>query len=299
MNFKGSISSLRIIVRSLGFKFKKTVDNREILKENPFIIAKRAKFLRLLAQYRSENRYITYIDETYVHATHCVPKQWADKSNNGFRKKISKGPRLIIVNGGGKNGFVDNSLLVFKSGSKSGDYHDDMNFNNFSKWLKEHYLPNLPPNSVIVLDNASYHNVQAERVPTMSSRKMDMINWLKARNIPHTEKMYKSELRALILQNKPPIRYVIDEIIERAGHTTLRLPPYHPDLNPIEAIWALGKNSIAKKNVTEKLNDVRELAIIEFSKITADDWRKRCEHVQKVEELYRNAEVRSEGERME
>lgn len=264
-----------------GLQIQKAVDNREILKENPFIIAKRAKFLRLLAQYRSENRYITYIDETYLQATHCVPTQWADKSNNGFRKKISKGPRLIIVNGGGKNGFVDNSLLVFKSGSKSGDYHDDMNFNNFSKWLKEHYL---------------YHNVQAERTPTMSSRKMDMINWLKARNIPHTEKMYKSELRALILQNKPPIRYVIDEIIERAGHTTLRLPPYHPDLNPIEAIWALGKNSIAKKNVTEKLNDVRELAIIEFSKITADDWRKRCEHVQKVEELYRNAEVRSEDD---
>lgn len=53
--------------------------------------------------------------------------------------------------------------------------------------------------------------------------------------------MYKSELRALILQNKPPVKYLIDEIIESAGHIVLRLPPYHPDLNPIETIWALGK----------------------------------------------------------
>lgn len=291
MNFKGSISSLRTIVRNLGFRFKKTVDNREILKENPYIIAKRAKYLRLLSQYRSENKYITYVDETYIHATHCVPKQWADKSNNGFRKKLSKGRRLIIVNGGGANGFVANSLLVFKSGSKSGDYHDDMNFNNFSKWIKDHYLPNLPPNSVVVIDNASYHNVQADKIPNMSSKKCDMIHWLKNKKIRHNEKMYKSELYALILQNKPKIKFVIDDIIEKAGHTVLRLPPYHPDLNPIESIWALGKNAVAKKNTTEKLEDVRVMTIEEFSKITPEDWRKRCEHVYKIEEFYRNSEL--------
>lgn len=48
------------------------------------------------------------------------------------------------------------------------------------------------------------------------------------------------------------------------------------------------------KNVTEKLQDVRVLAIQEFSKITAEDWRKRCEQVQKVEDFYRNNELQSE-----
>ena len=33
--------------------------------------------------------------------------------------------------------FHTNSLLLFRSGSKSGDYHDDMNHANYKKWLQE------------------------------------------------------------------------------------------------------------------------------------------------------------------
>jgi hypothetical protein len=32
--------------------------------------------------------------------------------------------------------------------------------------------------------------------------------------------------------------FLADEIMTANGHTVLRLPPYHPDLNPIELIWA-------------------------------------------------------------
>jgi transposase len=35
--------------------------------------------------------------------------------------------------------------------------------------------------------------------------------------------------------------------------TVLRLPTYHPDLNPIEKIWGIVKARIAAKNVTFKL----------------------------------------------
>jgi hypothetical protein len=48
---------------------------------------------------------------------------------------------------------------MFKSGSKSGDYHSDMNYNKYSKWPKEKLLPNLQPRSVPVIDNV-HHNVQ-------------------------------------------------------------------------------------------------------------------------------------------
>lgn len=34
------------------------------------------------------------------------------------------------------------------------------------------------------------------------------------------------------------IREDIKNLIEQAGHTILWLPPYSPDLNPIEHIWA-------------------------------------------------------------
>jgi hypothetical protein len=43
----------------------------------------------------------------------------------------------------------------------------------------------------------------------------------------------------LIIQFKPRnVRYSVDEILETACHTPLWLLPYHPDLNPIERIWA-------------------------------------------------------------
>ena len=55
---------------------------------------------------------------------------------------------------------------MFKAKSTTGDYHSEMNFENFKKWLQEKLLPNLQPNSVIVLDNAAYH-----KCPTAASRK--------------------------------------------------------------------------------------------------------------------------------
>jgi transposase len=44
------------------------------------------------------------------------------------------------------------------------------------------------------------------------------------------------------------------------GHKVLRLPSYHPELNPIEKIWASVKNWVAVHNTTFKLKDVEQLA---------------------------------------
>lgn len=40
---------------------------------------------------------------------------------------------MIIVHAGPEHGFVPNALLTFKSGTKSGDYHDEMNYMNYEK----------------------------------------------------------------------------------------------------------------------------------------------------------------------
>jgi hypothetical protein len=54
----------------------------------------------------------------------------------------------------------------------SGDYHDEMNFENVSKLVREMLIPpDLPPNCVIVLDNAPYQSVQMNNPPTLMSRK--------------------------------------------------------------------------------------------------------------------------------
>jgi hypothetical protein len=66
-------------------------------------------------------------------------------------KNDSDGQRWIIVHACSERGFVPWAYLIFTSKTKSGDYHDEMNFKNFLKWVREMLLPNLPPNCLTVL----------------------------------------------------------------------------------------------------------------------------------------------------
>uniref|UniRef100_A0A6P7H399 Uncharacterized protein LOC114345581 n=1 Tax=Diabrotica virgifera virgifera TaxID=50390 RepID=A0A6P7H399_DIAVI len=125
-----------------------------------------------------------------------------------------------------------------------------MNYENYKKGLQEMLIPNLPPRSVLVVDNASYHNVQAEKCLTMSSTKSVMKDWLRKRNLPFSEDMLKVDLYSIVQSHKPRFKaYEIDRILCNSGHLVLRLPPYHPDLNPIELVWAALKKYVADKNV--------------------------------------------------
>lgn len=153
INFKGSERSLRRIIKSLGFQWKKTDNNRKLLIETSHIRLQRIEYLKKIKQYRHEGRLIVYTDELYVDSSHSSAKAWTDGTTKGLKKPISKGQRVVIVHAGCETGFIPNALLTFKAGSKSDDYHDNMNYENYEKWLRTQLMPNLPPNSVVVVDN--------------------------------------------------------------------------------------------------------------------------------------------------
>lgn len=69
----------------------------------------------------------------------------------------------------------------------------DCNINSdvFHGWVKEVLIPELPKESVIVMDNATFHK-----------------------------------------------RDDTQELLDLHGHQILWLPPYSPDFNPIEQMWA-------------------------------------------------------------
>jgi hypothetical protein len=60
--------------------------------------------------------------------------------------------------------------------------------------MAQNEIQNLPPNSVLLMDNAAYHNVQLNPTQTSSSRKSAMIDWLSDRGIPFSDRMCKPEL---------------------------------------------------------------------------------------------------------
>jgi len=80
----------------------------------------------------------------------------------------------------------------------------DCNINSdvFYAWLTGDLLPNTPPDSVIVMDNATFH------------KRSDM-----------------------------------GSAITDAGHIPEYLPPYSPDLNPIENKWAEAKSVKRRENL--------------------------------------------------
>ena len=73
-------------------------------------------------------------------------------------------------------------------------FNTTINTEVFDAWVIEDLIPKLPSNSIVVMDNASFH--KGERMKNA---------------------------------------------LFQAGHTLLYLPPYSPDLNPIEKKWAQAK----------------------------------------------------------
>lgn len=96
MDLKMSVFSMRMIIRKLGFRFKKASNNRVQLVEKAEIVQKRKEYLMKLAAYRALGRPISFIDETYVHTNYSTFKAWQDETSGGFKSKIGKGKRFII-----------------------------------------------------------------------------------------------------------------------------------------------------------------------------------------------------------
>jgi len=126
---------------------------------------------------------------------------------------------------------------------------------------------------------------------TSNARKGEMLSWLDGRGIRYSSDITKAELYNLIKMHKLQYEtFAIDSLLADHGHTVLRLPPYHPDLNPIEKLWAIVKNRMAAKNVTFKLQDVQHLAEQNFAAVTTEEWAAVCRHVQTVEKEYMSRE---------
>ncbi|XP_054713787.1 uncharacterized protein LOC129223211 [Uloborus diversus] len=161
-----------------------------------------------------------------------------------------------------------------------------MNGDYYEQWFKNKLLPNLDPNSIIVIDNASYHSVFVENIPNTSTKKDDIRRWLTSKNIAWNSDMLKAELLNLVQNVRSKYEeYRVDRIATLHGHTVLRLPPYHCELNPIENIWSVVKGKVAAENRTFKENEVEELTKKAIDNVSDETWKNCVGHIIKEEQL--------------
>ena len=285
--FNFSITSLRKYVKSIGFKWKKSI-NRKYLMDLPHIVHKRINFLReyVKNQNLGEDAYTTvFIDETWIFSKGSFRNSWQDNTMSTSSKKASEGHRYIVVHAGSKEGFIKGASLIFKSGLKSGDYHDNMNKQNFENWFKNQLVPNLPPKSLIVMDNASYHSGLLEDIPRKSWTKQRLIGWLKEKNIDFPERAMKDEIWSIVEKNcNIEKTFYLDEYVKPLGHKILRLPPYHCQFNAIEMVWSECKRKYDQYIASLKGTPSEVLAMWEkaINEVSSEHWKNYVSHTERV-----------------
>jgi hypothetical protein len=144
-------------------------------------------YLRKIKSFREAGYDIVHMDETWVNQNHCTDHMWLPNDGSDSPKIPSgKGKRLIVLHAGMRSeGLIDGCDLVFLAKSKDGDCHQEMNSVVFLEGFENPLMSALKNPSLVVLDNASYHNVKTEYTvcPNFSKKKAVLQNYLTLHNI--------------------------------------------------------------------------------------------------------------------
>ncbi|KKL87179.1 hypothetical protein LCGC14_1937300 [marine sediment metagenome] len=288
------IMTLWRALRRIGFTYGRN-KRRSTLKERDYVISARRKYLREKISNRNDNgtlkRPEVYLDETYLNKNHSNDNAWfLDEDGPWVNKPSGKGPRLIIVHAITINGWVNGAKLVFQAKISTGDYHGQMNYENFSKWFSNQLLPNIPSDSIIIMDNAKYHNILADDTfPTPRSNKRELQAWLENNhsnlNLHDDPSMLKAELYEICKKIAPPPEFKLDCMAEKHGHRILRTPQYHCELQPIESCWGIVKN-FCRNHCDFTMKGLNKQLHYGFSKVSKATCQKLIEKVRQQEDLF-------------
>lgn len=266
---------------------------RSALKEQDYVVLARRRYLRERIANRNPDgtlkRTEVYLDETFINKNHSSRFTWyLEEDGPWVNKPSGQGPRMIIIHAITAKGWVDGADLMFEATKRTGDYHGQMDWSNFSKWFSDQLLPNIHKNSIIILDNARYHNVLADDAfPTSKHTKEQLRVWLTRNDLPWSNDMLKPELFEVCKRFAPSPEFALDKLAEAVGHRILRTPQYHPELQPIETCWAVVKNYMADHCDFTMVNFRKHLPQA-FSQVTRKTCRALIAEVLQQENKYWN-----------
>jgi hypothetical protein len=299
----------------LHFARRKT--HHEAVKEEAFIAAQRTTYIKQVREWRSKGYTIFYLDESCLTKNMSTKMQWQSETGEGsYASPQGKGERIIISDlGSSRVGFLPGAELIFlgRASTINQDYHGEMNADIFEQWLEEDVLWRISQASphgcgVLVLDRAPYHRriTDETKRATKSMKKSELIAHLLRHKHPldaYTEEGLRALTRDVLFtlceERQPRPRFKVEELAEVYGIKILFLPVAHPELNPIELMWAQMKQQVRKYNVTFKTEDVVALARSTRLRLNADSWKGAEAHCIKYEDLYMQNEMDEHIELME
>lgn len=124
---------------------------------------------------------------------------------------------------------------------------------------------------MFVLDNTKYHrceegdprNQGPNRASLSQLNKDALIQRLVRRGCPETAEELKKKLKPVLYEMAQEDQYqnkfAVEVAAEAVGYEIFWLPPYHPELNPIEEAWGLTKQHVALENDGSHFKKVKDL----------------------------------------
>lgn len=168
--------------------------------------------------------------------------------------------------------------------------------------------------------------LQHTHMPTATASKGEIVEWLKKKGILIPDPLFegpgrhpviayrtaakkglklscgcsKQYLLEIVNNNRIPPRYKVQDIVKKYPNTDVSLiilPVHHPELNPIELMWAQIKNHVRSNNVELRQAAAEDLVRAKVALLKQTAWQ-ACEgHVKKVEDMYNNeTELEDAGE---
>ena len=277
-------------LKRLGFRWLRTKNRPRSLREKAEIRQQRHDYLYEIRKNRQlppEQQFqLVYLDESFLHHHHGGQYSWF--SENDFVERMSgKGRRWCFIHAMTEAALIEGAFLAFEAKKAKGDYHRQFDWDMFQRWFNEQLLPNISPRSLIVLDRCPFHTVCRDGIVPSQMRKAELQHWLTDRGIGWAEQWLRARLMEEVdyHRDKKPM---VELFAEEQGHKLLFLPVHHPELNPIELIWATVKNYCggAFTNSTS-FKDQRQHLEESFKKdITSEHCQNVYKHVQAIEEKY-------------
>jgi transposase len=164
----------------------------------------------------------------------------------------------------------------FMGGYIGEDYHKNMDDQLFISWLTNRFIPafsiNFPQKKcILILDNATYHHAKGEDYMSPAGTKKEIIDKLKSLDVmsikvdrggrrvkmkssswPHRKSNLapsvselRDALKAELAKHPERQRTEVKKLFDERGWQLIYTPPYTPQVQPIEKVWAYVKHHIA------------------------------------------------------
>ena len=229
---ESQVSSSRCSMREQETSNRRKSD---IFKNKIALAARRSIYLQSVQTLRAAGYPIIYMDEAWFSHPRMSggrKNKLSLKHNHPANKTL---PKVMTIYAGGQSNFVPGTLMVknLKHCHKSSTRPYGVDKEVFNDYIDQKLLPNIPKNSVIVMDNASFHQ----------RPKISLLHSNTSRDEYQNYHRVKSRNKSLFLPSLEQLQEEAAELcvvlMSHLDHRCvfLRLPPYHTCLNPMELAW--------------------------------------------------------------